>query len=179
MSGSRLRVLVLPLLAGCATPAAEQEALAAALLENSRASLVALSPAAPSSDAAPDLTRPRRAPSPHPRPAETGPTGSRPASAAQLLGAVPETLRRWLGEPNLRRPEGPAEIWLYTAEDCALDIILYREGGSLRVANAAARASGARSQTEAACLHQLSAAAGRPQPSAGIPVSAIQRKPGA
>lgn len=81
-----------------------------------------------------------------------------PASAA-LLGAAPETLRRWLGDPSLRRPEGTAEIWLYLAPACALDIILYRTGAGLRVAHAAARANGADPPTEPACLDAIARAA--------------------
>jgi hypothetical protein len=91
-------------------------------------------------------------------------------------------LRRWLGEPNLRRPEGPAEIWLYAGQDCALDLILYREGSGLRVAHAAARASGATPQTEATCLRHLStAAAGRPVPAAeeGGDTAIARHEPGA
>jgi hypothetical protein len=96
--------------------------------------------------------------------------------AAQLLRAAPETLRRWLGEPSLRRREGTAEIWLYAGADCALDLILYPEAGTLRVAHAAARANGATAQTEGACLGQLAArATARPQPAA----AATGREPGA
>jgi hypothetical protein len=85
-----------------------------------------------------------------------------PQAAAQLLGQTPELLRLWLGEPALRRPEGPgAEIWLYAAERCALDLVLYRDraGGRLRVAFAAARAAGedAETGTEAECLRRIAA----------------------
>jgi hypothetical protein len=80
-----------------------------------------------------------------------------PATAAELLGAGPDTLRARLGHPSLRRPEGTAEIWLYTAPSCALDLVLYPEGGGLRVAHAAARASGAEGRTEAECLRELRA----------------------
>jgi hypothetical protein len=92
--------------------------------------------------------------------------GPPPAEAAQLMGLTAEAVTRWIGEPALRRPEGPAEIWLYTTSACALDLVLYRDepgggasgGGPLRVAFAAARASGAGRQGEAACLGEIAGA---------------------
>lgn len=95
--------------------------------------------------------------------------GGRPAVAAELLGLGPELLRRWLGEPALRRAEGQAEVWLYAGDACALDLVLYPEAGSgpgggmgrLRVGHAAARAIGAEPRTEAHCLGELVAATRR------------------
>lgn len=78
-----------------------------------------------------------------------------PVSAPQLLGLGPEPLRRWLGEPSLRRAEGEAEVWLYAGPACALDLVLYPQGGRLRVAHASARANGAEPRTEAHCLREL------------------------
>ncbi len=66
---------------------------------------------------------------PHGRPAASGP---RPTAATELLGARPDTVRRWLGEPALRRAEGTAEVWLYAGPGCALDLVLYPEHGGLR-----------------------------------------------
>ncbi|MBW8270250.1 hypothetical protein [Caldovatus aquaticus] len=130
-------------------------------------------PALPSSDAAPH------------RATADGPP---PAEAAQLLGLPAESVVRRLGEPSLRRPEGAAEIWLYTARSCALDVILYREeapprggagdpvpaaaaSGALRVAFAAARAAGTEPRSEAACLREIAggggSGAGRAAPAAG------------
>jgi len=81
--------------------------------------------------------------------------GLLPSDTRGLLGAAPETLLSWLGEPGLRRDEDGAEIWLYQAPACHLDIVLYPERGQLRVAYAAARATGTGRQTEAGCLHEL------------------------
>lgn len=81
-----------------------------------------------------------------------------PERAAQLLGQSPEAVRRWLGEPRLRRIEGPAQIWLYQTPFCHLDVVLDRDdtpSSALRVSYAAARASGTERRTEAACLSQL------------------------
>lgn len=80
--------------------------------------------------------------------------GPAPLATTQLLGAGPDMVRRWLGEPSLRRAEGTAEVWLYLAPGCALDLVLYRDRGGLAVTHAAARARDAanRAVTEAACL---------------------------
>jgi hypothetical protein len=84
-----------------------------------------------------------------------GSPAARPAAAAELLGARPDAVRRWLGEPALRRIEGAAEVWLYAGPACALDLVLYPERGGLRVAHAVARASGTEQRAEAACLAEL------------------------
>ncbi len=176
--GPRLGVFLLMLLGACAQTPGQEAATLAEALEQSRANLAANTPGGllpPPSQPAPPR---QRAQPPRPRLADEAP-GTRPATAAQLLGALPDVLRRWLGEPTRRRAEGGAEIWLYAGQDCALDLVLYREAGALRVAHAAARANGAAAQTEGACLRQLSAAAGaRPVPAASEATPASQRDPG-
>jgi hypothetical protein len=102
------------------------------------------------------------------RPSQPAGVGPAPRAAAHLLGQTPEHVLANLGEPSLRRPEaGIAEVWLYLARTCALDVVLYRDrGGRLRVGFAAARARGETGETvsEAECLHLLSVApGGRPQ----------------
>ncbi len=175
--GPRLGLILLSLLpAACTQGPAQDAAVMAEALQNSRASFAANAPRE-LLPPAPLPSRPRIQPT-RLRPIEDAP-GTRPASAAQLMGAVPEMLRRWLGEPTRRRAEGGAEIWLYAGQDCALDLVLYREAGALRVAHAAARANGAAPQTEGGCLRQLSAAAtARPVPAAGEPSAASLREPG-
>lgn len=85
--------------------------------------------------------------------------GAPPAAAAALLGVGADQLRRLLGEPSIRRAEGAAEVWLYEAPACRLDVILYAEGAALTVGHAAARASGGgESVTESACLAAIAAA---------------------
>ena len=167
---ARLRLLVLLLLAGCAAPAEEASLALRSALASSQRNLAVLAmqdPApAPPHRPMPAPGQARRVAHANAEPSGTSPTGTSPASAAQLLGARPETLRHWLGEPRLRRPEGSAEIWLYTAETCALDLVLYHRGGVLRVAHAAARASGTQPTTEDGCLRALAANATRPVPAA-------------
>lgn len=182
----RLRLLLLLLPAGCAAPGDREAAAMRSALESSQASLVAVAPpslpgqpTAPGQDAASARPVPRlvmarrefRQPAAEAvdqaRERVQDRTGSRPASAAELLGAGPDTLRQWLGEPVLRRPEGSAEVWLYAGAGCALDLILYPAGPGLTVAHAAARAQGAEPRTEAACLGGIAAAQdGRPIPTA-------------
>jgi len=83
---------------------------------------------------------------------------SPPATAATLQGRTPEQVLSALGEPALRRREGDAEIWLYQAADCRLDLVFYPEAAQLILAHAAARALGARRLTEATCLLAIAAA---------------------
>lgn len=171
---ARRFLLLLLLPAGCAALEDRQALALRAAMESGQASLAAVGPAAmgaglsasmlpsgasssgsPSGPAAPLIPRPAGL-------ADLGMVriGPEPVSAAQLLGAGPDALRRWLGEPALRRPEAGAEVWLYTADGCALDLVLYPDGGRLRVAHAEARANGAEPRTEAACLRGIAAAPG-------------------
>lgn len=83
---------------------------------------------------------------------------SPPATAATLQGRTPEQVLSALGEPALRRREGNAEVWLYQAADCRLDLVFYPEAAQLILAHAAARALGARRLTEATCLLAIAAA---------------------
>ena len=83
-----------------------------------------------------------------------------PAAAAALVGVTADQVRRMLGEPAIRRPEGAAEVWLYEASTCRLDVILYADGPTLVVGHAAARALGGSAEgvTESACLTAIAAA---------------------
>jgi hypothetical protein len=78
-----------------------------------------------------------------------------PARAAALSGNPPERILAWLGEPTLRRAEGPVSIWLYAAAGCQLDVMFYPSAEGPRVAYVQARAGGFAQRTEAACLHDL------------------------
>jgi hypothetical protein len=93
------------------------------------------------------------------RPAATAPRPvPTPRVASALLGASAEAVRATLGEPSLRRGEGPAEVWLYAGGGCQLDIVMYAvEGGGPRVAHVQARAGGLAQRTEASCLRDLAA----------------------
>ena len=159
---ARRPAILLPLLAlGCAADRGEEvTALMQQALFSTQASLV-VAGAAP---AAPAGSTPRHGPivaaraippasSPGPRQRGTAP----PAAASALLGSGADQMRRMLGDPALRRAEGEAEIRLYEAAPCRLDVILFpTAGGTLAVAHAAARAHGAaEGVTEAACLSAI------------------------
>lgn len=149
--------LLLPLLLpACAGgPDREVEAAQAALASH-RASLEALG--APPS-AAPRRTVPARVPGRMAGPAATPRPTPAPRVASALLGASPEAIRATLGEPMLRRGEGPAEVWLYAGGGCQLDIVMYPSDAGPRVAHVQARAGGLAQRTEASCLRDLAAQA--------------------
>jgi hypothetical protein len=169
MAGLR-RVLLLPVLAlGCAADSGEE---AAALMQqalfSTQASLAMAGGApaprggSPAGTAAPaSLAAPGAATQPAAIPAAIVPGprrrgGAPPAAAAALMGRSAAQMRDMLGDPALRRAEGDAEIWLYEAPACRLDIVLYPQGGALVVAHAAARSHGAaQGMTEAACLSAI------------------------
>jgi len=163
MTGLRPAVL-LPLLAmACAADRGEE---AAALMQqalfSTQASLAMAGGAQPPRVVAPSAAAPLATPAAIPPASPPGPRqrgSAPPAAAAALMGSNAEQMRRMLGEPALRRAEGEAEIWLYEAAACRLDIVLYPQAGALVVAHAAARSHGAaQGVTEAACLSAIATA---------------------
>jgi hypothetical protein len=75
---------------------------------------------------------------------------------------MPEAVISALGEPALRRREGDAEIWLYQAADCRLDLVFYAEASHLVLTHAAARAFGSRRLTESSCMAAIARAPNPP-----------------
>ena len=150
------------LLSACAPDTEEATALLQQALASTQASLALAGGARPSAPATPLPTTPPRPVTLQPAwsPGAARPRGNAPpAAAAALVGVTAEQLRRMLGEPAIRRPEGAAEVWLYEAPTCRLDVILYAEGSSLVVGHAAARAlGGAEGVTESACLAAVATA---------------------
>jgi hypothetical protein len=127
-------------------------------LHDTRASLTAIG-MPPGADGTPvDRAVPLPLPSPPSASTARRAGASPPATAATLQGRTPEQVLSALGEPALRRREGDAEIWLYQAADCRLDLVFYPEAAQLILAHAAARALGARRLTEATCLLAIAAA---------------------
>jgi len=136
-----LSLLALPLLNACGSNPTREAEATRAVLDSQRATMGALG-------------QPPRAPA-------AGGMAA-PGTVAELVGATPDMLLARLGTPQLRRPEGDAEIWLYSGGGCQLDLLLYTSPGGLRVLHAQARAGGLGQRTEAACLRDI---AGRtPQP---------------
>jgi hypothetical protein len=79
---------------------------------------------------------------------------------AALLGAPAGAVTAALGPPELRRPEGDAETWLYRGRRCLLDVVLYPDPATRqpRVGHAAARSQGVERVTEETCLAEIVAA---------------------
>ncbi|MCA3285319.1 MAG: hypothetical protein ING09_02110 [Roseomonas sp.] len=130
-------------------------------LRDTRASLAALG--LPTAPEASQMERP--APLPPPPSSASAPRrqGTQPPAAASVLqGQEPDAVISALGEPALRRREGEAEIWLYQAPDCRLDLVFYPEHARLVLTHAAARAFGARRLTESACMAAISRAPNPP-----------------
>lgn len=76
---------------------------------------------------------------PEPAPAPAKPAAMHMPELPALTGMDPAQLIALLGEPDLRRPEPPAELWQYRDADCVLDVFLYAEAGRYRVLGSATR----------------------------------------
>jgi hypothetical protein len=149
-----LLALLLP--AACAQPGPPEAAqVLEEVLATHNASMAGVQgrPVAAPTVAAQPASAPTAAPS-----FTTHAAGTPPDAAGALVGLSPEALRQHLGEPRLRRPEGPAEVWHYQASHCHLDLVLYPGEGprpGLRVAFASARSVGTARRGEAACLRDI------------------------
>jgi hypothetical protein len=130
------------------------------VLRDTKASLAAIG-APPSAEAAP-IFQSLALPPPPSASAPRRQGASPPAAATALQGRDPEAVISALGEPALRRREGNAEVWLYQAPDCRLDLVFYPEDARLVLAHAAARAHGARRLTESACMAAIARAPNPP-----------------
>jgi hypothetical protein len=136
-----LLLLLLPMLNACGNTSTLEVEAARAALDSQRATLGALGQPLP----APAL----------PERALAARSTTVPGAVTELLGAAPDVLLARLGTPQLRRPEGDAEVWLYSGGGCQLDLLLYPAPGGLRVMHAQARAGGIGQRTEAACLRDI------------------------
>jgi len=162
MGAAGLALAALLFSPGCRKVEAEGETLGLEqALRDTRASLAAIG--APSAAEAPPVARAASLPAPPSSDSEPRRLGaSPPAAATALQGREPEAVISALGEPALRRREGNAEVWLYQAPDCRLDLVFYTEDARLVLAHAAARAFGARRLTESACIATIARAPNPP-----------------
>jgi hypothetical protein len=163
MGAAGLALVALLFSPGCRKAEAEGATLGLEqALRDTKASLAAIG-APPAAEAAPVA---RAASLPAPPSSDTGPrrqgATSPPDAAIALQGRDPEAVISALGEPALRRREGTAEVWLYQAPDCRLDLVFYPEDARLVLAHAAARAFGARRLTESACMAAIARAPNPP-----------------
>jgi len=74
------------------------------------------------------------------------PLGPRPAPPIEdlpgpdsLIGLSSDAVTAVLGPPQFRRREAPAQIWRYRTKTCFLDLFLYRDGATLKVAHVEVR----------------------------------------
>ena len=178
--------VVMSLIAAGCTPAPDVNGAAEQALADGRASLGILGVTTPPrplpGPREPARLRPLRteglAPAGEPRApapgAAAGPAAGMPFQAAAMSGSPPERILAWLGEPALRRAEGPVSIWLYAAAGCQLDVMFYPSAEGLRVAYVQARAGGFAQRTEAACLQDLAAQARRrTSPAPAVPTGEL------
>lgn len=73
----------------------------------------------------------------------------------ELIGLDRSDLQSRLGTPTVKRSDAPAEIWQYRTPVCVLDLVLYRDGASFRVAHAEMRPRNGRQVATSACLASL------------------------
>ena len=161
LGAAGLAVVALLFSPGCRKAEAEGATLGLEqALRDTKASLAAIG-APPAAEAAPIVQSLALPPPPSANtPRRQG--ASPPAAATALQGREPEAVISALGEPALRRREGNAEVWLYQAPDCRLDLVFYPEEARLVLAHAAARAFGARRLTESACMAAIARAPNPP-----------------
>jgi len=55
------------------------------------------------------------------------------ATPTELVGLERDGIQSLLGEPQLIRRDGPAEVWQYTAYTCILNLFLYEVSKTYRV----------------------------------------------
>lgn len=73
----------------------------------------------------------------------------------ELVGLNKENVQDLLGEPQLIRRDGPAEVWQYTANACILDLFLYEVGEKHRVEYMELRTQPGEAFPKERCYEQL------------------------
>jgi hypothetical protein len=106
-------------------------ALSACGMVGSKDMDVAAQPASPPATASVPTPAPQALPAKPPAPtAPQAPTASLPQpSADQLMGLDAQGVTRLLGQPGLKRTEGPAHLWQYANRLCVLDVVMYDDEG--------------------------------------------------
>ena len=73
----------------------------------------------------------------------------------QLFGLSGQRVAALLGPANFVRRDGAAEVWQYRAQDCVLDVFLYRRDSTLSVAHFDLRPRRAATQLPRRCFAGL------------------------
>ena len=73
----------------------------------------------------------------------------------ELVGLKKEGVQDLLGDPQLIRRDGPAEVWQYTANACILDLFLYEIGENYRVEYMELRTQPGEDTARERCYEQL------------------------
>jgi hypothetical protein len=74
---------------------------------------------------------------------------------ATLVGQTEAQVLAFLGTPDLKRHEAPAEMWRYGDEDCGVHLFFYEADGTMSVKHVETRLAKASGLTEAECLDTL------------------------
>ncbi len=105
--------------------------------------------------------------------ASSAPSLIQTATDTNLVGATPQILSTEFGQPAILRVDGTAQVWLYHAAGCGLNLVLYPDSaGTPRVAMAAPTDDGADTSTCSAALqraHADAAGAGSAESAAAAP----------
>jgi|GEM_PF-4983012 len=72
-----------------------------------------------------------------------------------LLGQTREEVAAYLGDPDLKRRESPAEIWRYGDESCGVHLFFYENDGVMVVQHVETRLADDSELDEAECLDSL------------------------
>ena len=88
-------------------------------------------------------------------------TGIRDVDPGTLMGLQPPAVIALLGEPELRRPEAPAEVWQYRSDSCVADLYLLSEDQTApRVVYFETRHRSQGTVRAARCLGEIAAGSG-------------------
>ena len=79
----------------------------------------------------------------------------KPARPEDVLGLAADALEKLLGRPDLVRRDAPAQVWQYRSASCVVDLYLYPEKTSYRVAFIEARDRSAASMAADRCFDSL------------------------
>jgi hypothetical protein len=87
--------------------------------------------------------------------AAPAPVPAKPARPEDILGLAADAIEKLLGRPELVRRDAPAQVWQYRSASCIVDLYLYPEKTSYRVAFIEARDRSAARMAADRCFDSL------------------------